>query len=79
MLIDEIEAYLRETGMSASAFGRVFAGTPNFVGRLRGGGTTMESTAMEIRGRMREALAKHREQARRAAGGRSRGVRASVS
>jgi hypothetical protein len=36
-LIERIERYLRRTGMSRTAFGRIAAGTPNFMIRLEAG------------------------------------------
>lgn len=36
-LLADIEAFLSESGMTASAFGRAAAKDPNFVGDLRGG------------------------------------------
>jgi hypothetical protein len=36
-LLADIEAFLSETGTTASAFGRAAASDPNFVGDLRGG------------------------------------------
>jgi hypothetical protein len=35
--LSEIEDFLSESGMSASAFGKVVVGDPNFVGDLRKG------------------------------------------
>ncbi len=37
-ILSEIEAYLAETGMTASSFGRKALGTPNFVFDLRNDG-----------------------------------------
>lgn len=36
-LLADIEAFLSETGTTASAFGRSATGDPNFVGDLRAG------------------------------------------
>jgi hypothetical protein len=36
-LLADIEAFLRESGMSASFFGKAAVGDPNFVGELRKG------------------------------------------
>lgn len=63
MFVDEVEAFLRETGMSASTFGRSYANNPSFVRRLRAGGNVMESTADSVRQQMdehRRRLAKAR-------------------
>lgn len=36
-LLTDIESFIRESGMTASAFGRAAASDPNFVGDLRAG------------------------------------------
>jgi hypothetical protein len=48
-LLDEIEAFLRSTGMSATAFGKEVAKDPRFVHDLRKGRDPKMSTAESVR------------------------------
>lgn len=48
-LLAEIDAYLAETGVSASDFGVTCMGDPSFVGRLRAGRDVKASTIDKVR------------------------------
>jgi len=47
-LLDSIETYLADTGMSASSFGREVMGNPNFVFDMRSGLDYRRSTAERV-------------------------------
>ena len=53
-IIEEIEAFLRESGMSPSYFGRLVAGNSELVARLRKGGRVWPETEEKIRQKMKE-------------------------
>jgi len=57
MLRNEVEAFLRTTGMSDSTFGRIFYGSPGFVKHLRQGRACREDIAAKIRAMMNQYLA----------------------
>lgn len=48
-ILDEIDAYLRETGMGASYFGKVATGNSELVARLRAGGRVWPETEAKVR------------------------------
>lgn len=48
-LLDEIEAFLKATGMSATAFGTKVLNDPPFVQQLRDGRDPKMSTAEKVR------------------------------
>lgn len=48
-LLDEIEAYLSETGMSATYFGKLAMNTSDLVPRLRRGGRVWPETEAKVR------------------------------
>ncbi len=65
--LTEIEQFCKDTGMSASAFGRRFMNDPGFVFRLRAGGdlrsrTAKKLTALMIEERGRAAPANRKRQ-----------------
>lgn len=47
--LDEIEAFLLESGMGASYFGRIAAGNSELVERLRSGGRVWPETEQKVR------------------------------
>jgi hypothetical protein len=47
-LLDQIEAYLRQTHLSASKFGRLAVGDPRFVADLRSGRTPRWKTQARV-------------------------------
>lgn len=53
ILLSEIEAFLAETGMGASYFGRQSAGNTELVPRLRNGGRVWPETERRVRSFMR--------------------------
>lgn len=48
-LLTEIEAFLKETGISASYFGKKYFKNSDLVARLRAGGTTFVRTEKRVR------------------------------
>jgi hypothetical protein len=48
-VLSEIEAFLRESGMGASYFGKTATGNSELVGRLRSGGRVWPETETKIR------------------------------
>lgn len=56
-LLDEIEGFLAESGMSPSYFGKKAAKNSELVARLRGGGDVRTATAERVRGFIREKSA----------------------
>lgn len=48
-LLTEIEAFLQETGISASYFGKKYFQNSDLVDRLRRGGTTFVRTEQRVR------------------------------
>lgn len=48
-LLTEIEAFLKETGISASYFGKKYFNNSDLVARLRAGRTTFVSTEKRVR------------------------------
>lgn len=48
-ILDEIDAYLRESGMGASYFGKVATGNSELVARLRAGGRVWPETEAKVR------------------------------
>jgi hypothetical protein len=48
-LLTEIEAFLKETGISASYFGKKYFNNSELVSRLRAGRTTFVSTEKRVR------------------------------
>ena len=56
-LLDEIEAFLKATGMSATAFGVEVLNDPPFVQQLRNGRDPKMSTAEKCRGFMCDRIA----------------------
>lgn len=53
LLIDEIEAFLLDTGVSATRFGVLAAGDTKFVKTLREGRQPRETTAKRVRAWMK--------------------------
>jgi hypothetical protein len=51
-ILDDVEEFLAETGMVASAFGRQAMNDPSFVGRLRGGRDCLFATEEKARRQM---------------------------
>jgi hypothetical protein len=54
-LLDEIEAFLSETGMGPSYFGKQAVGNSEIVARLRNGGRTWPETEAQLRAFMLSA------------------------
>ena len=48
-LLNEIEKFLRKTGMVASVFGRRAVGDPNLVNQVRGGRELRHDTLLRVR------------------------------
>lgn len=61
-ILDEIDAFLRESGMGASYFGKVATGNSELVARLRAGGRVWPETEQKVRDFIRQ-----QRRARRAA------------
>ena len=53
LILQEIEAFLAETGMGASYFGKVAVGNSELVGRLRSGNPVLNRTEDKVRGFIR--------------------------
>lgn len=49
LLLAEIDAFLAETGMGASYFGKIAVGNSELVKRLRSGGRLWPETAQKVR------------------------------
>lgn len=50
--LNDIEAFLEETGMAASTFGREALSDPSFVARIRSGGDCLSRTKSRVRAYM---------------------------
>ena len=48
MFKNRVEQFLRDRGVSATSFGRDFAGDPNFVADLRSGREPREATKRKV-------------------------------
>lgn len=62
-ILNEIDAFLRESGMGASYFGKVATGNSELVARLRAGGRVWPETDEKVR----EFIKAERRKARAAA------------
>ena len=62
-LLPEIEAFLAETGMGASYFGKLATGNSELVKRLRDGRSILTNTDERVRVFMRDFRSKPREAA----------------